>query len=84
VYRRVKHWAGAAYATAHDLAPGIRKGADALRRGYQTASENGLIDQLGGKHAQSIHEGARRGFSTYDNLERAATQADGVVRSMRG
>ncbi len=80
-YRRVKGWANQAYATAHDLAPGIRKGADALRRGYDAAKP--LIDEYGGSRAQAIHQGAQRGFSTYDSLERAAGQADGVVRAMR-
>jgi hypothetical protein len=82
--RRVKDWAGQAYSTAQDMAPGIRKGAEALRRGYKTAAESGLIDDLAGKHSGKIHRGATRALSEYDRFESVARRADQVGRSMRG
>lgn len=84
VVRRVKDWAGSAYSTAQDLAPGIRKGADALRRGYKTAAESGLVDDLAGRHSDKIHRGAKRAFAEYDRFESVARRADQVGRSMRG
>ena len=83
VFRKAKDFAGQAYATAHDLAPGIRKGADAIKRGYAAASDSGLIDQVGGKRAGEIHRGARRALATYDKFEDVARKTDGVVRAMR-
>ena len=43
VFRRVKDFAGQAYATGRDLAPGIKKGAE-----YTAASNSGHIDEYGG------------------------------------
>ena len=83
VFRRVKDFAGQAYATAKDLAPGIKKGAETLRRGYKAASESGLIDEYGGRHAAAIHRGARRASDNYDAFESAARRADGVAGAMR-
>ena len=84
IARRAKNFAGQAYASAADLAPGIRKASDAMKRGYREAARSGLIDDLGGKHAEKIHRGASRAMATYDKFEDAARKTDGVVRSMRG
>lgn len=84
IARRAKHWAGQAYATAQDLAPGIRKGAEAAKRAYRTAADSGLIDDLAGKHAGKIHRGAARGMAAYDKFEDVARKADGAARSLRG
>ena len=80
----MKDWVGSAYSTAQDMAPGIRKGADALRRGYKSAAESGLVDDLAGKHAGKVHRGAQRALSEYDRFESVARKADQVGRSMRG
>jgi hypothetical protein len=83
VARRAKGWAGQAYATAQDLAPGVKKGADMLRRGYMKASETGLIDDLAGSRAGGVRRGARRAMDAYDKFEDVARKADSVARSMR-
>jgi len=82
--RRAKNWAGQAYATAQDLAPGIRKGAEAAKRAYNTAAQSGLIDEQAGKHAGKIHRGAARGMAAYDKFVDVAMKADRVARTMRG
>ena len=82
-HRKAKDFAGRAYATDQDLAPGVRKDPDALKRGYQSAAESGLIDQVGGKRAGDIHRGAQRAMTAYDKFEDAARKTDGVVRAMR-
>ena len=82
--RRAKNWAGQAYATAQDLAPVVRKGAEAAKRAYRTAAQSGLIDDLAGKHADKIHRGAARGMAAYDKFEDVAMKADRVARTMRG
>ena len=81
--RQVRDFAGRAYRTAQDMAPGIRKGADAIRRGFAEASDNGLLDQVGGKRSADIRRGAQRAFATYDKFEEAAKRGDQVVRAMR-
>ena len=83
VFRSVKNFAGQAYATAKDLAPGVKKGAEAMRKGFAHASESGLVDQVGGRHAGSIKRGARRGFDAYDKFEDAARKADGALSAAR-
>jgi hypothetical protein len=81
VVRRAKHWLTSAYSTAQEMAPGVKKGVEALRRGYAAAAP--MIDEYGGRRASDFHKAAKKGFDTYDSLERAAGQADGVVRAMR-
>lgn len=82
--RRVKGWAGQAYNTAHEMAPGIAKGAAAAKRAYQSAADSGLVDDLAGRHAGRIHRGARNAMQAYDKFEDAARRTDGVVRAARG
>ena len=82
--RRAKSLAGQAYSAAHELAPSIAKGANAIKRGYRAASDSGLIDDLGGKHSAKIHRGAQRAIGAYDKFEEAARKGDHVVRAMRG
>ena len=54
VLRRVKSMAGQAHAAVHDMAPGVKKGAESLRTGFAHASESGLIDQVAGRHAGTL------------------------------
>ena len=83
VFKGAKHIAAGGYRAAHDLAPGIQKGADLARRGYNFARDKGLIERYGGRHAEAIHGAAQRGFDGYERLERAARDADGVIGAMR-
>jgi hypothetical protein len=82
--RRAKDFAGQAYAAAHDLAPGIKKGAEAAKRAYQTAAQSGLIDDLAGKRSAQIHRGARSAMDAYSKFEDAARKADSVARAVQG
>jgi hypothetical protein len=84
VVRRAKNLAGNAYSTALELAPGIAKGAEAVKRGYRAAADSGLIHELAGRHAANIHRRALRTMAAYDKFEDAARKGDGVVRAMRG
>lgn len=81
-FNRAKQWAGQAYASAHELAPHVKKFAAGARRAYEAAAP--MIDEYGGSRAGSIHGAARRGFDTYDQLERAALQGDSVIRAFGG
>ena len=82
--RRAKDFAGQAYAAAHDLAPGVKKGAEAAKRAYQTAAKSGLIDDLAGKRAGAVHRGAHRAMDAYSKFEDVARKADSVARAARG
>ena len=82
-FRKAKDFAGQAYATAQDLAPGVRKGAEALRKGFDHADRSGLIDQVGGRRAGDFRRNARRGFDAFDKLEDAARKADGAIAAGR-
>ena len=83
VLRRVKSMVGQAYAAAQDMAPGVKKGAEALRKGCAHASESGLVDQVAGRHAGTLQRGARRGFDAYGKFEDAARKADGAFKAAR-
>ena len=83
VFRKAKGVAGQAYATMQDLAPGVKKGAEALRKGFDHADRSGLIDQVGGGRAGNIRQGARRGFDAFDKLEDAARKTDGAIAAAR-
>ena len=83
VFRKAKDFAGQAYATAQDLAPGVKKGADALRKGFEHADRSGLVDQAAGRRAGALRQGARRGFDAFDNFEDAARKADGAIAAAR-
>lgn len=83
LFKGAKNLAAGGYAYAHELAPGIQKGADLARRGYGFARDNGLIDRYGGRHAEAIRGAAQKGFDGYERLERAARDADGVIGAMR-
>lgn len=82
VARRTKDFVGRAYATAHDLAPGIRKSAESFKRGYKAAADSGLIDDLAGKRAGEVHRGAQKAMRAYDKFEEVARKADTVARAM--
>ena len=69
--------------SAHEVGHGVNKAVTAARQGYEKANQLGLIDKYGGQHAADIHRTARRGFSTYDQLSRAAQGADADFRAMR-
>lgn len=81
-FNRAKRWAGQAYASAHELAPHAKKFVAGARRAYDAAAP--MIDEYGGRHAGALHGAAKRGFDTYDQLERAAQQGDAVIRAARG
>ena len=81
--KRAKAIASSGYSAAHELAPGIQKGADLARRGYAYARDNGLIEKYGGRHAEQIHGAAQKGMDGYERLERAARDADGMIGRMR-
>ena len=83
LYKGAKHIAAGGYRAAHELAPGIQKGADLMRRGYAHARDKGLIERYGGRHAEQIHGAAQKGFDGYERLERAARDADGVIGAVR-
>jgi hypothetical protein len=83
LFKRAKNIAAGGYAFAHELAPGIQKGADLARQGYTYARDNGLIEKYGGRHADAIHGAAQKGMDGYDRLERAARDADGMISRMR-
>jgi len=83
VFRKAKDFAGRAYATAQDLAPGVKKGAEALRKGFEHADRSGLVDQVGGRRAGAMRQNARRGFDAFDKLEDAARKADGAIAAAR-
>jgi hypothetical protein len=80
--RKAKGLAGQAYAFAHEAAPHIQKAADVARKGYNMASDAGIIDKYGGRRAGAIHSAARTGLDTYDRLERAAGDADRFAKGM--
>jgi hypothetical protein len=82
VVRGGKDFARGAYAKAHEWAPHVQKFAAGAKRAYGAASP--MIDEYGGRHAANIHGAARRGFDTYDSLERAAMQGEAVMRAARG
>ena len=81
--RKAKDFAGQVYATAQDLAPGVKKGAEALRKGFDHADRSGLVDQVGGRRAGVMRTNARRGFDAFDKLEDAARKADGAIAAGR-
>ena len=83
LYKKAKGFGANAYAEASEFARGVDKVATAARKGYDKANQLGLIDRYGGQHAGDIKRTAQRGFSTYDQLSRAATQADSDFRAMR-
>lgn len=82
-WKRAKGFGANAYAQASEAARGVDKVVTAARRGYDKANQLGLIDKYGGEHAADIHRHAKRGFSTYDQLSRAARGADADLRAMR-
>ena len=83
VFRKAKDFAGQAYATAQDLAPGVKKGAEALRKGFDHADKSGLVDQAAGSRAGSVRQAARRGFDNFAKLEDAARQTAGAIAAAR-
>jgi hypothetical protein len=83
VFRKAKDFAGQAYATVQDLAPGVKKGAEALRKGFDHADRSGLIDQVGGHRAGAVRQHARRGFDTFNRIEDVAKKADGAIAAAR-
>lgn len=83
VWKKTKGFGANAYAQAQDVARGVDKVATAARKGYDKANQLGLIDRYGGERAGDIKRTAQRGFSTYDQLSRAASQVDSDVRAMR-
>ena len=83
VFRKAKDFAGQAYATAQDLAPGVKRGAEALRKGFDHADKSGLVDQAAGSRAGSVRQAARRGFDTFNRLEDAARKTDGAIAAAR-
>jgi len=83
LFRKAKDFAGQAYATAQDLAPGVKKGAEAVRKGWDHAERSGLVDQAAGRHAGALRGNMRKGFDAFDKLEDAARKADGAIAAAR-
>ena len=48
LFKKVKDFAGQAYGAAHDLAPGVKKGAEAFHKGWEHVERSGLVDQAAG------------------------------------
>jgi len=83
IFRKAKDFAGQAYATAQDLAPGVKKGAEAVRKGWEHADRSGLVDQVAGRRAGAVRGHAQRGFDGYAKMEDAARKADGAIAAAR-
>ena len=83
VFRKAKDFAGRTYATAQDMAPGVKRGAEALRKGFDHADKSGLVDQAFRQNAGSVRQAARRGFDNFAKFEDAARKTDGAIAAAR-
>ena len=83
LFRKVKDFAGQAYGAAHDLAPGVKKGAEAFRKGWDHAERSGLVDQAAGKRAGGVRGHVKRGFEAFDKIEDMARKGDAAIAAAR-